>query len=87
MNIEIPTFLDRRNNKGNSMTAPAAEKAPKKKRQDCYTARLTVQIPVSLTDADSVPEATLAVKELQAHLPAGTVVDVVSTSFGKMAAE
>lgn len=70
----------------NTHTPAPAAKSPKKKRQDAYVCRLTIQIPVSLTDADSVPEATLAIKEIQAKLPAGAVVEIVATAFGKMPA-
>jgi hypothetical protein len=87
MNLELPDFLNR-NPKGNPMNAqtPVAPKAPKRKLHACLDARLLVKIPISLSDQDSVPEATMAIKEIQAQLPKGSTVEVISTGFGKMAA-
>lgn len=79
---ELPAFLNRM--KGKDMTTPAPVKAKKTKRQDAYTARITVQIPLSPTDPNSYGNAVIAMDKLEASLPAGSKVVFVARGLGKI---
>ena len=59
---------------------------PKKRRQDCYTARAVIEIPLDMANADSLSDAIKAVAKIKDSLPAGSKVTVAG-SLGKMAAE
>ena len=56
--------------------APAAAAVPdpkpaKTKRKDAYIARVTISIPLDMTNADSLAAAIKAVAAIEATLPAG----------------
>lgn len=57
----------------------------KPKRQDAYIVRLTVAIPLNLSDPTSYSKAVEAVAQIGVHIPTATV-EVVSASLGKMTA-
>lgn len=65
------------------VAAPAPVKAPKKKRQDAYVARLTISIPLDMTSADSLAGAIKAVQGIKDAMPAGALVEI-SGSLGKI---
>lgn len=66
-----------------SAPAPAPEPTARKRRTDCYTARITAKIPLDMTNGQSLVDAMNAVKGLAAHLPAGTVIEC-SAGMGKL---
>lgn len=59
---------------------------PKNKRTDCYTARLTVEIPLDLTQADTIAKAHEALAAISAALPQGSRCAIADARLGKMAA-
>lgn len=62
---------------------PATAKEPKKKRADAYIARLTIAVPLDMSNADSLAHAIGAVKAIEATLPAGSTVEIAG-SLGKV---
>lgn len=61
----------------------AANRSAKTKRKDCYIARLTVKIPLDMTNGQSLVDAMDAVKKVGDHFPAGTVLEVTA-GMGKI---
>lgn len=59
-----------------SPTNPA--KAPKVKRRDAYIARITVTVPVDMTDAQTLTDAMDAVKKIKDSLPANATVEMTA---------
>ncbi len=68
------------------MTQTPAPKATRKPRQDAYVARLTISIPLNLSDPKSFENAASAVAEISKVLPEGTKIESAA-SFGKMPTE
>lgn len=88
MNMELPSFLDRRPKPENPImtnAAPAAAK-PRKKRTDAYVARATISIPIDSSDPASFQKAVEAIDGLLAELPSGSTMEFASRSLGKMEA-
>lgn len=82
---EIPQFLIR-NPEGKKMTTPPPGPKPAKtKRQDCYTCRLTVNVPIT-SDPASYAKAIESVDGLLAELPSGSTIEFAARGLGKMAA-
>lgn len=86
--IEIPSFLLRNQPRDTTMTAPATVTplpvpAAKKKRADCYVARVTIKIPLDMSNSESLALAIKAVEGIKTAMPAGSVVDVAGT-LGKV---
>lgn len=55
----------------------------KKKRADCYVARVTIKIPLDMSNSESLALAIKAVEGIKAAMPAGSVVEVAGT-LGKV---
>lgn len=59
---------------------PATTAAPaRRKRAAAYVARITVTVPIDMTDAETLARAIEAVKGLGKHLPAGASVKIDAT--------
>lgn len=82
---DIPDFLNR-NLKDTAMThAPSPAPTPKKKRRtDALIVRVTISVPLNMSDADSLYKATNAIDGLASTLPEGTKIDFASKGLGKM---
>lgn len=72
------------NRKGNTMNTHTPAKAPKKKRQDAYVVRATIQIILNPKDPNSYSTAVIAMDKLEEHLPAGSKVTFSARGLGKV---
>lgn len=89
--IEIPSFLLRNQPGDTTMgaqnTNASLQVVPpvvtKKKRADCYVARIVVKIPLDMSNSESLALAIKAVEGIKTAMPAGSVVDVAGT-LGKV---
>lgn len=59
-------------------------KAPKRDLQPAYIARLVVRIPLKKGDDDAWGNAVRAIAKIEASLPEGSVVTIISADPGKM---
>ena len=84
--MELPDFLNRNKQKEPAMTPPTpAPKSAKTKRQDCYTCRMTVSVPIT-SDPTSYAKAIEVVDGILAELPSGSTIEFAARGLGKMAA-
>ena len=61
-----------------------ATKAPRKTRQNALITRLTISIPLDMADPESFGKASTAIAKIKDNLPAGSTVETVSATLGKM---
>jgi len=63
---------------------PITTAAKKKRRTDALVVRMTVSIPLQMSDADSLYKATKAIDGIEAALPEGSKIEFAAKGLGKM---
>lgn len=82
--MEIPAFLLRPKPGAQPVTTPPApEPKTKTRRKDAYIARVSISIPLDMSDATSLAKAIEAVQGIKSAMPAGAQVEVTA-SLGKI---
>lgn len=66
--------------------APTPAKPERKKRVDCFTARIAISIPLDPANPGTYAEAISAIRKLNDALPAGAVIKTISEGLDKMPA-